>query len=132
MGELAKRLDTAERAFQTLQESLNSPYNTIVRDSCLLRFSYTFDCCWKLLKNLLEDRYGTICNSPEICIREAFQNNLLDENEAELWLAMVDDRNQIVHSYVEAIAQSIYSQLPRYGEKMESLLRNIHTLLNED
>jgi len=132
VGELAKRLDTAERAFQTLRESLDAPYNAIVRDSCLLRFSYTFDCCWKLLKNLLEDRYGMICNSPKTCIREAFQNHLLGENETELWLAMVNDRNQIVHSYVEAIAQSIYSQLPRYGEKMESLLRIIHTLLNED
>ncbi|MFB3786222.1 MAG: HI0074 family nucleotidyltransferase substrate-binding subunit [bacterium] len=117
-----KNLAVAQQAFRALQESLDAPYSTIVRDSCLLRFTCTFGVCWKLLKKYLAVQMGLICNSPKICIREAFKNGLFGEHETERWLMMVDDRNQIAHSYVEAVAEAIYNRLPRYTASLKSFL----------
>lgn len=131
MEELKKHLSIAQQAFRTLQESLNAPYSPIVRDSCLLRFTYTFDVCWKLLNKFLDVHLGLICNSPKTCIREAFKNGLFNEQEAERWLLMVDDRNQIAHSYVEAIAEAIYHRLPSFAEAVDSFLNDMHKHLEE-
>ncbi len=98
-----------------------------MRDSCLLRFSYSFDVGWKLLKKYLAVQMGLICDSPKTCIREAFKNGLFTENETEQWLVMVDDRDQIAHSYVEAVAEAIYNRLPRYAASLKSYLGALWT-----
>ena len=47
---------------------------------------------------------------------------VLDETEARLALAMVDDRNLTVHAYNEAIAEAIAQRLAEYARLMRRWL----------
>ncbi len=48
---------------------------------------------------------------------------LFMDDQAVLALEMVDDRNLTVHTYNEALAEQIFSNLPRYAELMANWLK---------
>jgi len=112
-------------ALQTLEEALSLPFSVIVRDASILRFEYSFEACWKALKEYLKEREGVVCGSPKSCLREAYQLRLLTEAETEEALKMVDARHLTAHTYVEAVAQSIFEKLPGYLRIMHLLAQAI-------
>jgi len=77
------------------------------------------------LKGYLEVQEGIICNSPKGCFREALQTGLLSREDSETCLIMTDDRNLTSHTYLEALAERIYAQLPAYLAVMQSLAEQI-------
>jgi nucleotidyltransferase substrate binding protein (TIGR01987 family) len=125
VDKLKKRLTSCQRALSTLDEAMNLSFSVIVRDGTIQRFEYSFESLWKLLKIYLEQYEGIICNSPKSCFREALKVELLSVPEAETCLAMTDDRNLTSHTYIEAVAEAIYHQLPAYLVVMHKLLTNI-------
>ena len=50
---------------------------------------------------------------------------LLSASDVETCLVMTDDRNLTSHTYIEAVAEAIYSKLPVYRDVMERLLASI-------
>lgn len=129
MDKLKQRLHSCRRALVTLDEAINIPFSVIVRDGAIQRFEYSFESLWKLLKVYLEQSEGILCNSPKGCFREALKVNLLSVPEVETCLAMTDDRNLTSHTYIEAVAEAIYSRLPSYLAVMGKLLANIQARL---
>jgi nucleotidyltransferase substrate binding protein (TIGR01987 family) len=109
----------------TLDEILRTPFSVIVRDASIQRFEYTFESLWKLLKVYLAEHQGIVCNSPKQCFREALKVGLLSVQQAEMCLIMADDRNLTSHTYIEAVAKTIYGKLPSYLGVMNTLLANI-------
>ena len=57
---------------------------------------------------------GIDANSPKSCVRASMETGLLSAPQAEAALVMTDDRNLTVHVYNEALANDIYSRLPRH------------------
>ncbi len=100
-----------KKAVLRLEEALNQEKNDFMRDSCIQRFEFTFDLCWKLLKVILEEDHGVICHSPKNCIREAYQQKLI--NYDDFWLKIVEMRNQTSHMYKEEVASQVYKELPK-------------------
>ena len=127
MEKLKERLQSCLAALDTLDEVLRLPFSVIVRDAALQRFEYSFESTWKLLKTYLEMYEGVVCNSPKSCFREALPVGLLSREEAETCLIMTDDRNLTSHTYLEALAASIYAKLPSYLTVMQSLAKQIAT-----
>ena len=127
MEKLKERLQSCEAALMTLNEALRLPFSIIVRDAAIQRFEYSFESTWKLLKGYLEMQEGIICNSPQGCFREALQAGLLSREESETCLIMTDDRNLTSHTYLEALAASIFAKLPAYLTVMQSLAKQIAT-----
>ena len=125
MEKLKERLSTCQAAVSTLEEAVQMPFSVVVRDASIQRFEYSFESVWKLLKGYLEQHEGTVCNSPKSCFREALLVGLLSAEETETCLAMTDDRNLTSHTYIEAIAVSIYDKLPFYLRVMRTLLLQI-------
>jgi nucleotidyltransferase substrate binding protein (TIGR01987 family) len=132
MGKLSSQLASCQRAISTLDEILKTPFSVIVRDASIQRFEYSFESLWKLLKVYLAEREGIVCNSPKRCFREALKVELLTVNQAETCLIMTDDRNLTSHTYIEAVAEAIYSKLPSYFEVMNSLLVKIQARLEQE
>ena len=131
MERLNERLQSCEAALATLDEALRLPASVIVRDAAIQRFEYSFESAWKLLKGYLEAHEGIICNSPKGCFREAHQTGLLSRAETDTCLIMTDDRNLTSHTYLEALAERIYAQLPAYLTVMESLIKQIATRIEK-
>jgi nucleotidyltransferase substrate binding protein (TIGR01987 family) len=125
MEKLKERLESCQRALTTLDEILAMTFSTVVRDASIQRFEYSFESLWKLLKAYLYQYEGIVCNSPKQCFREGLKVELLSVEEVETCLVMTDDRNLTSHTYLEAVAEAIYRQLPSYLAVMKSLLENI-------
>ncbi|MEJ5166607.1 MAG: HI0074 family nucleotidyltransferase substrate-binding subunit [Thermoanaerobaculia bacterium] len=125
MEKLNFRIREFERALNSLKEVLKEPYSVIVRDSTIKRFEYTFDLMWKSLKDYLNFSEGILCNSPKKCFREAFSVGIIDEEQTTMLIEMTDDRNLTSHTYIEKIAENIYSKISTYVNLMEFILGKI-------
>lgn len=123
MDSLTLRLETAAKALDRLRElSTRSELDNLERDAALQRFEYTLEAIWKAAKVYLDHHEGLPVSSPKAAVRACLQVGLLNEDEAEVALQMVDDRNASAHTYNEALARKIAERLPRYGELLEKWL----------
>jgi len=113
------------KALRTLEEIVDEPYSTIVRDASIKRFEYSFDIFWKVIKDYLRIKEGIECASPKSCFREAFKVGILSEEETVKVLEMTDDRNLSTHTYDEEAIEEIYQQVRDYWELMDNICKRI-------
>ena len=125
MEKLKPRSETAKKALKTLEEIVDEPYSTIVRDASIKRFEYSFDIFWKLIKDYLRVQEGIECASPKSCFREAFKVGILSEEETVKVLEMTDDRNLSTHTYDEEAIEEIYQQVRDYWKLMNDICKRI-------
>ncbi len=92
-----------------------SPVSKIERDAAIQRFEYTCEAMWKAGQAYLRQHEGLEQGSPKGVIRTLAQLVKLTESEAHLGMAMIDDRNLTVHTYSEALANSMYARLEGYA-----------------
>jgi len=121
----SKKLQSAVNALTTLQEALDAEFTVFVRDSAIQRFEYTTEAIWKCLQSYLKEYEGIVCSSPKACIREAKRVRILLDNEAELALEMIDDRNLTAHTYHKEVAEKLFKHLPQYAVLMKKILEKI-------
>ncbi|MGC8555276.1 MAG: HI0074 family nucleotidyltransferase substrate-binding subunit [Candidatus Acidulodesulfobacterium sp.] len=107
-----------EESYEKTIENKNSKDYQFFRDSAIQRFEFTVEIFWKLLKNIVRDKEGIICNSPKSCIRDFFASGYIEENSAKLLMEMIDDRNMTSHTYHEEVAEIIFSKLKSYIDVM--------------
>ena len=125
MEELTFRLESARQASMTLEESLREPPGVMARDASVKRFEYGFEAVWKLTHAYLQEKEGSVANSPKGCFREALRVGLLNVEETELCLTMTDDRNLTTHTYQVAVAQAVYERANGYLKIMRSLVERV-------
>ena len=58
-------------------------------------------------------------------MREAKKLKILNDNETELALEMIDDRNLTSHTYHEEVAQMIFKHLRQYSDLMKKILEKL-------
>lgn len=95
-----QRFENFENAFLLLEEAVNDFPNLskLEKEGLIQRFEYTFELSWKTLKDFLESQ-GVGAKFPREVIKQAFKNDLI--SDGELWLQMLDSRNQMAHHYDE-------------------------------
>ena len=64
-------------------------------------------------------------NSPKGVFRALGESGILSASETIQALAMADDRNKTVHTYIEAVAALIYIQLKAYSVLLAEIVRRI-------
>lgn len=98
-------------AILRLEESIAQPANDLIRDSVIQRFEFTFELTWKTLQLYLEYQ-GLDSGSPRQTLKSAFAQGIIkNEQEADAWLKMLEDRNLTTHTYKEELAQEIYDRI---------------------
>lgn len=109
-----------EKALVRLKEALeeNPETNKLAIDGTIQRFEFSLELFWKVMKKFLELE-GLSVKSPKQILQEAF--NLEWIHDEELWLNMLNDRNETSHSYNEEIAKRIYSHISSYYKKMSEV-----------
>jgi nucleotidyltransferase substrate binding protein (TIGR01987 family) len=112
-----------------LAEAVAHPESEIVRDATIQRFEFTFEAIWKTLKLYLE-RQGHECGGPRPTLKKAFAENLIaTPEEADRWLAMLEDRNLTSHAYDEALANRIYQHIVSdYASLLGSMAERVQSL----
>ena len=119
-----RRFDDFCRALKNLQEIRGKlpPYDTITQTGMVSLFEICFEQAWKAMKEALElagfskERTG----SPRMVIKQAYQAGMIADEE--LWLAALVARNNVAHTYNEAIALGIIREAQeRYLPMLETL-----------
>lgn len=96
-----------------------------LRDSIIQRFEYSIDTLWKYLKEYLLEKKGVSQVHPKPIFRECFLAELLSEDETNLAIKMVENRNETSHAYNEKVAEKIYENIPKYFDLMKNILEKI-------
>ena len=112
-------------AYEQFHAALQIAKTDLEKAGTIQYFEFTYELAWKTLKRLLYSR-GKDLNSPKPIFREAALEKFIDD--PELWFDFLDDRNQTVHTYNKAIANSIFSDLHLFDIEMNKLIQKLKLL----
>jgi nucleotidyltransferase substrate binding protein (TIGR01987 family) len=119
----ARAVGSFARAFAALEQAaIEDAGDRRSRDSVILNFMLAYETAWKALKAALAEQ-GIEAGYPKEVFRQAFQAGWL-RSEAP-WLAMIQDRNLIAHTYNEKTAEEVR----RHVDDAIEALREALTLL---
>jgi len=125
--ELIFSLNKLKKAFDTLKDGVLQAETQLEKDGVIQRFEYTFELFWKTLKVILS-YLGIECYSPRSCIKEAFRQGLIEDDE--VFLDMLEDRNLSSHIYEEKSAEEIFKRIKEvYVEVLEKTVKKLETKL---
>lgn len=97
----------------------------IKRDAIVKRFEYSFELCWKTIKEFLSTNFGSSIMYPKEAFRGLVKLEMISPEETEILIIMVDDRNFTAHTYDEEFINGLVKRLPRYYEVMEKVMKLI-------
>lgn len=95
-------------ALLRLQEGVAKSKDPLQIDGAIKRFELCYELAWKLIKQVLEDK-GIICRNPRDSFKQAVLNELITQEEA--WLAMLEDRNLLVHTYGPETSRELFEKI---------------------
>lgn len=123
------------KSFQNSLHSLSEAKERDLSDSFVLsgtgaKFSITFDLAWKVMKDILIEKYAItdfISGSPPEVLRTSFKAQIID---SDLWMEMLTVRNSLAHDYdgeiikvhCEKIVNIYIDEMEKLQEKIEQLL----------
>ena len=125
-----KKYENFCNAFHNLKDiyDYNEPYTNVEMSGLVALYEICFEQAWKAMKEILEqqgfaeERTG----SPKIVLKTAFAAGMIGNEE--LWMAALNARNNVAHSYNKEIALDIINQTKSKFYKMfEELKAEIDT-----
>jgi nucleotidyltransferase substrate binding protein (TIGR01987 family) len=133
-AKFTKRFEDYKRSLASLSEARSRDLSdSFVLSGTGAKFSITFDLAWKVMKDVLIQRYDIsnfIAGSPREVIRTSFSANLIDDDE---WLDMLKVRNELSHDYDGSIilfhCQNIITS---YIDKMVDFQLRVEQVIRED
>ncbi len=97
------RFESLQKAHRQLAKGIAiSDPSDIEQQGIIQAFEFTFELCWKTLKDYLVSEGFSDLNSPRQVLKQAAQSGLL--RAPELWLDILDKRNLLSHTYDQALA----------------------------
>ncbi len=91
---------------------------SIIRDSNIQRFEYSFEISWKFMKYILEKFDSEIeTRSPRQVLKTAFRIWYIDN--LNKWFEMIEYRNKTSHEYEEDIADDLFEKIPYFFEEIQ-------------
>ena len=123
--EILQALENLNNALDRLSEAIKTAKTDLEIDGTIQRFEFSFELFWKTLKLVLK-YYGVECNNPRTCIKEAFRNGLIDDDE--IFLDMLEDRNLTSNIYDKQTANEIFERIKKfYTAKLLETVRKIES-----
>ena len=121
-----QRLQNLNKAFKRLEDACDQDeYNELEVAGLVQTYEFTFELCWKTLKDKLTFE-GYEVNSPRETIKKAFEMELV--TDVDQWLEALESRNLFSHTYEDDIAKQAIALIK---EKLEPMLRVCVGKLNE-
>lgn len=121
-----KKYDNFSNALNNLKHiyDYEEPVGTVEITGMVGLFEICFEQAWKAIKEIMENSgyMDFKTGSPRQIIKAAYSAGLIDDEE--LWLSALVDRNNVAHSYNEAIAMSIINNSKQKYVKMFQDLKN--------
>ena len=119
-----QRYANYQKALTQLDEAVEKEtYSNLERQGLIQCFEYTIELAWKTLQDLLNAR-GYEVRGPKPVVKQAFQDGLL--SDGNLWIEMLDSRNETAHTYNEATALKVSENIKKkYYPLLDELDRQL-------
>lgn len=108
-----------------LSQQLDARLIDGIKNGQAKKFEYTFELCWKCIKEFLKRTEGVDEASPKKSIKAFYLSDHISEDDYLSLLAAADDRNMLSHVYDLLIFDSILKRLPHYAALIERVIRTI-------
>ncbi len=124
-----QRFANFERALAQLTEFIEKgALNKFEEQGLVKCFEYTHELAWNVMKDFLTDEGIKDIFGSKTATKQAFNKGLIDNGE--VWMDMIESRNESVHTCNEEtadkiafkIASNYYSEFVDFRNKMNSLL----------
>ncbi len=121
--ELKYSIEKFNKALSRLAIGIKKAKDQLDNDGVIQRFEFTFELLWKTLRLFLLSE-GIITKSPKEALKESFRFGLIEDEE--IFLDMLDDRNQTSHIYSEDVSKEIVLRIKKfYLSKLLELSKGI-------
>ena len=104
-----KKYENFCRALENLQDIYQyaKPYNNVILSGLVALYEICFEQAWKAMKEVMvsEGVREAETGSPKMIIKSAYEFGIITDEDA--WLAALVSRNNVAHSYNQAIALDI-------------------------
>jgi nucleotidyltransferase substrate binding protein (TIGR01987 family) len=121
--ELKYSIEQFNKTLSRLNAGIKKAKDQLDNDGVIQRFEFTFELLWKTLRLFLLDE-GIITKSPKEALKEAFRFGLIKDEE--IFLDMLEDRNQTSHIYSEEISKEIVLRIKKfYLSKLTKLSKEL-------
>lgn len=129
MNKFSEKLDKFVEATERLREALEEYEKYGIsssRDGVIQRFEFCTELAWKsTLEYLLSEGYVDI-NSPKTVVKQAYADNLIDDEGA--WLELLYSRNLTSHLYDDNTASDIFNSIKnKYLGLFEELIDKLNS-----
>ncbi len=130
-----QRFNNYKKALHILEEAVETrkdrEFNDLEKQGVVQAFEYTFELAWKVMKDYLSYQGITPITGARGAIREAFQNDLIEEGQ--VWMEMLESRNLTSHTYNEETAEEILDLiLKSYFSLLVSFKYKILTIIDSN
>lgn len=106
------RFEYFKNSFENLVKARDEDKsNVIILSGTIMIFNLTFDIAWKVLREVLKEEYGIVdfpSGSPKETLKKAASVGIID---SEMWLDMLDERNDLTHNYDVDLANEVYEKI---------------------
>lgn len=117
-----------QRLGEVVEIYKKNPQDTIVRDSLILRFEFTYSITLKTLRKYFIERAFIVDDVNKLSfnemVRTAMQLNLLKSDLAK-WTEFREMRNLTSHTYDENVALKVSGIVPDFYEEITYLLKEL-------
>lgn len=123
-----KKYENFCNAFHNLKDiyDYNEPYTNVEMSGLVALYEICFEQAWKAMKEILEqqgfaeERTG----SPKIVLKTAYSARMIGDED--LWMAALNARNNVTHSYNKEIALDIINQTKdKFYQMFEELKKEL-------
>ncbi len=127
--ELNYSIEKFNKALSKLNTGIKKAKDQLDNDGVIQRFEFTFVLLWKTLRLFLLAE-GITTKSPKEALKESFRFGLIKDEE--VFLDMLEDRNQTSHIYSEEITREIVRRIKKsYLSKLTELSKEIRKASEE-
>ena len=96
-----------------------------LRNGLAQKFEYTFELCWKCIKDFIKQSEGIDEASPKKVIKALHLAGYINEDDYLALLKASDDRNRLSHIYDDVTFLGILARIPAYSRTIERVIQII-------
>ena len=111
---------------EALSSQLDARLIDGIKNGVAQKFEYTFELCWKCVKDFLKRQEGIDEATPKKIIKALYLSGYVIEDDYLALLKAVDDRNLLSHIYDEAVFAETLTRIPDYAR----LIARVITVLD--